>query len=73
MAPLIPFDAVAHYFEDFEHIAWRLETQRSYAVDRAGERWERWRAGAAFGYEPDVPWHFAIPTAEFSASQPSPR
>lgn len=60
MAPLIPFDAVVHHFEEFEHTAWRLETQRSYAVDRAGERWKRWQEGSAFGYEPDVPWHALV-------------
>ncbi|MEU8435340.1 DUF6879 family protein [Streptomyces sp. NPDC029216] len=60
MAPLIPFDAVVHYFEEFEHTAWRLETQRAYAVDRAGERWKRWQEGSAFGYEPDVPWHALV-------------
>ncbi|MET8298450.1 DUF6879 family protein [Streptomyces sp. NPDC005180] len=59
-AALVPFEGTVHYFEDFEHTAWRLETQRAYAVDRAGERWKRWQAGGRFGYEPNVPWHTLV-------------
>lgn len=58
--PLIPFEDVVHHFEEFEHTAWRLETQREYAVDRAGERWKRWQAGERFGYDPTVPWHTLV-------------
>ncbi|MFE1558184.1 DUF6879 family protein [Streptomyces sp. NPDC058734] len=58
--PLVPFEDVVHHFEDFRHTAWRLETQREYAVDRAGERWKRWQAGERFGYDPAVPWHTLV-------------
>lgn len=63
MPDLIPFNDIAHLFEDFEHTAWRLETQRGYAVDREGERWHRWLAGEGVGYEPDSPWHVLVRTA----------
>ncbi|NNN30724.1 hypothetical protein HLK59_10180 [Streptomyces sp. S3(2020)] len=42
---LTPFREVAHVFTDFKHTAWRLETRRGYATDRASEVWARWQAG----------------------------
>ncbi|WP_338931758.1 DUF6879 family protein [Streptomyces netropsis] len=57
MADLIPFDEITHLFEDFEHTAWRLETQRGYASDRLSPSWERFQRGEAFGFNPDSPWH----------------
>ncbi|MEU8546566.1 DUF6879 family protein [Streptomyces roseoverticillatus] len=58
MAELVPFKEVIPLFEDFEHTAWRLETQRGYASDRLSPNWARFKAGeTAFGYRPDHPWH----------------
>ncbi|MFD8863901.1 DUF6879 family protein [Streptomyces sp. NPDC059590] len=58
MPDLIPFEEITHLFEDFEHTAWRLETQRGYASDSQGANWQRWKAGEAIGrYEPQHPWH----------------
>ncbi|WP_046506907.1 DUF6879 family protein [Streptomyces odonnellii] len=60
MTDLIPFEDITHLFEDFEHTAWRLETQRGYASDRAGKKWPRWVAGERLGYEPHHPWHAMV-------------
>ncbi|WP_414168747.1 DUF6879 family protein [Streptoverticillium reticulum] len=57
MEELVPFDDITHLFEDFEHTAWRLETQRGYASDRLSPSWERFQRGEAFGYTPDSSWH----------------
>ncbi|MFF0127325.1 DUF6879 family protein [Streptomyces mirabilis] len=57
MPNLIPFDEITHLFEDFEHTAWRLETQRGYATDRVSSNWPRFQQGQRFGYDPASPWH----------------
>ncbi|MEV4433991.1 DUF6879 family protein [Streptomyces sp. NPDC049555] len=57
MPDIVPFEQIAHLFRDFQYTAWRLETQRGYASDRTGDRWQRWLAGKPLGYEPDHPWH----------------
>ncbi|MGW6915554.1 DUF6879 family protein [Kitasatospora sp. NPDC054939] len=57
MSNILPFEAVAHFFEDFEHTAFRLETRRGYAVDIGTERYERFIRGEALPFEPDNPWH----------------
>ncbi|MDT0450753.1 hypothetical protein RM609_16950 [Streptomyces sp. DSM 40473] len=44
-------------FREFEHTAWRLETQREYAVDRDSPKWQRWLNGERLGYDPRHPWH----------------
>ncbi|MET7731224.1 DUF6879 family protein [Streptomyces sp. NPDC005402] len=52
---VIPFRDVAHVFSDFKHTAWRLETRRGYATDRASEPWARWKAGGDVAHdEPDA-------------------
>ncbi|MFJ4924071.1 DUF6879 family protein [Streptomyces sp. NPDC088736] len=56
MPELIPFDEIAHLFTDFEHTAWRLETQRGYASDRESAKWQRWKAGVDVAREPPDPW-----------------
>jgi hypothetical protein len=56
VADLIPFEAITHLFREFEHTAWRLETQRGYATDRVSPSWQRFVEGARFGYNPDSPW-----------------
>ncbi|MGW0596120.1 DUF6879 family protein [Streptomyces sp. NPDC002776] len=57
MPDLIPFEEITYLFTEFEHTAWRLETQRGYAVDQVSEKWQRWLAGDPLGYEPHSPWH----------------
>lgn len=63
MPGLTPFADAAHLFEDFQHTAWRLETQRGYAVDRESDKWQRWASGEALGFEPDSPWHQLVRAA----------
>lgn len=60
MPQLIPFDEITHLFTDFEHTAWRLETQRGYASDRAGAKWGRWKAGEDIANEPPDSWRTQI-------------
>ncbi|MFF7023896.1 DUF6879 family protein [Streptomyces klenkii] len=57
MAELVPFEDITRLFEDFEHSAWRLETQRGYASDRLSPRWGPFQRGEALGYDPSQPWH----------------
>jgi hypothetical protein len=54
---LIPFEEITHLFREFEHTAWRLETQRGYATDRVSPSWQRFEQGERFGYNPGSPWH----------------
>lgn len=56
MPGLIPFDEITHLFTDFEHTAWRLETQRGYASDRLSPNWPRWKAGEDFANDPPDAW-----------------
>ncbi|WP_215455660.1 DUF6879 family protein [Streptomyces sp. ATCC 21386] len=60
MPELIPFDEITHLFTDFEHTAWRLETQRGYASDRRGPKWQRWQAGEDIANEPFDSWRQSI-------------
>ncbi|MGX2996855.1 DUF6879 family protein [Streptomyces sp. JNUCC 64] len=59
---LVPFASVSHLFEEFEHSAWRLETRKGYASDRAGSRWRRWRDGEDITNDPDNPWRRNVRT-----------
>ncbi|MEU2800247.1 DUF6879 family protein [Streptomyces sp. NPDC007117] len=43
--PLVPFEDITHLFAEFEHTAFRLETRRGYATDRAGERFQAFMRG----------------------------
>ncbi|MFZ4235707.1 DUF6879 family protein [Streptomyces murinus] len=56
MPDLIPFDEITHLFSEFEHTAWRLETQRGYATDRVSPNWARFQSGETFSYDPASPW-----------------
>ena len=60
MPQLIPFDEITHLFTDFQHTAWRLETQRGYASDRQSPKWERWKAGEDIASEPPDAWRTGI-------------
>lgn len=62
MPDLIPFAEVAHLFEEFEHTAWRLETRRGYASDRAGERFRAFLDGVLPEPEPHHPWNVNVRT-----------
>lgn len=55
--PLVPFGEIAHLFAEFEHTAFRLETRRGYASDRAGARFQAFMRGIDPEPEPDHPWH----------------
>ena len=63
MADLIPFKEIVHLFEDFEHTAWRLETQRGYASDRVSPNWPRFLRGEQFHYDANVWWHANVRAA----------
>jgi hypothetical protein len=44
------------YFEEFEHTAWRLETRRGYASDRAGEKFRRYLETEEVPDDSHRPW-----------------
>jgi hypothetical protein len=44
------------YFQEFEHTAWRLESRRGYASDRAGEKCARFLAGEPLSDDSRRPW-----------------
>ncbi|MCX5136458.1 hypothetical protein OOK06_30770 [Streptomyces sp. NBC_00340] len=56
MPDLMPFDEITHLFTEFEHTAWRLETQCGYATDRDSPNWPSFQNGESFGYDPASPW-----------------
>ncbi|GAA1091776.1 DUF6879 family protein [Streptomyces javensis] len=60
MPDLVPFEDITHFFEDFVHTAWRLETQRGYASDLASPNWPRFQRGETFGYNPENSWHLNV-------------
>ncbi len=60
MPPLIPFEEITHLFADFEHTAFRLETRRGYATDRAGARFQAFMRGTAPVPEPGHPWNVNV-------------
>jgi hypothetical protein len=58
---LTPFAEASHLFTDFEHTAWRLETQRGYASDRQSPDWQRFLRGEDVGhYDPNSPWDTSV-------------
>ncbi|MFF9397907.1 DUF6879 family protein [Streptomyces sp. NPDC014744] len=60
MPSLVPFEEIVHLFDEFEHTAWRLETQRGYATDRVSQNWARFQRGETLGFNPDSPWHASV-------------
>jgi hypothetical protein len=44
------------YFTTFEHTAWRLETRRGYASDRAREKYRRYVQTQQMADDADRPW-----------------
>ncbi|MEE1824863.1 hypothetical protein PUR61_22155 [Streptomyces sp. BE20] len=64
MPEIIPFaEAAPHLFETFAHTAFRLETRRGYASDRAGARYQAFMAGVMPQYEPEVAWNVDVRAA----------
>ncbi|MFI8106279.1 DUF6879 family protein [Streptomyces sp. NPDC086023] len=57
---LVPFEEITHLFAEFEHTAFRLETRRGYASDRAGARFQAFLRGTDPAPEPDNPWHVNV-------------
>jgi hypothetical protein len=61
MPDLIPFEDASHLFTEFEHTAWRLETQRGYASDRESPDWQRFLRGEDVGhFDPTSAWDASI-------------
>lgn len=60
MPPLVPFEEITHLFAEFEHTAFRLETRRGYATDRAGTRFQAFMRGITPAPEPGNPWHVNV-------------
>lgn len=56
MTEFIDDTTFGSYFTDFEHTAWRLETRRGYASDRASEKYARFRAGEELPDDSARPW-----------------
>ncbi|MGW1252519.1 DUF6879 family protein [Streptomyces sp. NPDC002535] len=56
MPPLIPFEEITHLFAEFQHSAFRLETRRGYATDRAGARFQAFMRGVAPDPQPGHAW-----------------
>jgi hypothetical protein len=57
---LIPFEEITHLFAEFQHTAFRLETRRGYATDRAGTRYQAFMRGIDPAPEPDHPWNVNV-------------
>lgn len=60
MPPLLPFEEITHLFAEFEHTAFRLETRRGYATDRAGARFQAFMRGIDPAPEPGHPWNVNV-------------
>ncbi|AXG80362.1 DUF6879 family protein [Streptomyces paludis] len=56
MPQFIDDSTFGDYFTDFEHTAWRLETRRGYASDRAVEKYARFVAGEPLPDDSNRPW-----------------
>ncbi|GAA1586039.1 DUF6879 family protein [Streptomyces globosus] len=56
----VPFEDIAHLFGEFERTAFRLETRRGYASDRAGARFQAFLRGIDPAPEPENPWHVNV-------------
>ncbi|WP_323182100.1 DUF6879 family protein [Streptomyces sp. NBC_00424] len=51
---------IAHLFAEYRHTAFRLETRRGYATDRAGARFQAFMRGVDPAPEPDNAWHVNV-------------
>ncbi|WP_327169216.1 DUF6879 family protein [Streptomyces subrutilus] len=57
MPALVPFEDIVHLFGEFRHTAFRLETRRGYASDRAGARYKAFMRGIEPEEQPEHPWN----------------
>lgn len=57
---LVPFEEITHHFAEFQHSAFRLETRRGYATDRAGNRFKAFMRGIDPASEPGHPWNVNV-------------
>ncbi|MFC7330306.1 DUF6879 family protein [Marinactinospora rubrisoli] len=48
------------YFRDFQYTAWRLESRRGYASDRASEKYQRFLAGQPLPDDRHRPWRVNV-------------
>ncbi|MFF1401463.1 DUF6879 family protein [Streptomyces sp. NPDC058287] len=60
MPSLLPFEEITYLFAEFERTAFRLETRRGYATDRAGTRFKAFMRGVDPVPEPDHPWNVNV-------------
>ncbi|MFB8000128.1 DUF6879 family protein [Streptomyces sp. NPDC056002] len=60
MPSLIPFEEITYLFAGFERTAFRLETRRGYATDRAGARFKAFMRGVDPVPEPDHQWNVNV-------------
>lgn len=60
MPALVPLEDITHLFGEFQHTAFRLETRRGYATDRAGARFQAFVHGIDPAPEPDNAWHVNV-------------
>lgn len=60
MPELIPFEEIVPLFSEFGRTAFRLETRRGYATDRAGERYQAFMRGVLPEPQPDHPWNVNV-------------
>ncbi|MGW6974291.1 DUF6879 family protein [Streptomyces sp. NPDC054952] len=60
MSDLVPFEDITHLFAEFQHTAFRLETRRGYATDRAGARFQVFMRGVDPAPEPGKVWHVNV-------------
>lgn len=60
MPPLIPFEEITRHFAEFQHTAFRLETRRGYATDRAGARYRAFMQGTDPAPEPGHAWNVNV-------------
>ncbi|MFF4933565.1 DUF6879 family protein [Streptomyces griseofuscus] len=56
MPEFINDDTFGSYFETFQHTAWRLETRRGYASDRAGEKYRQFMETGTVPNDLHRPW-----------------
>lgn len=60
MPALVPFEDITHLFAEFQHTAFRLETRRGYATDRAGARFQAFLRGIEPKAQPEHPWNVNV-------------
>lgn len=60
MVQFIADETFGDYFREFQHTAWRLETRRGYASDRAGEKYRRFLRGESVETDTGSPWYANI-------------